>query len=74
MAPAIFSKETVAQFYGTWKNQGFDSTSGTSNPIPPCMGWKLAASENPYADKAVDCLSYPTATGTAAGPERAPHR
>jgi len=63
MAPAIFSKETVAEFYGTWKNLGFDSDGGPKNPIPPCIGWKLAAEENPLENRAVDCLTYPAASG-----------
>jgi len=63
MAPAIFSKETVAEFYGTWKNFGFDSNDGPKNPIPPCIGWKLTADENPLENKAVDCLTYPAASG-----------
>lgn len=64
MAPAIFSKETVAEFYGTWKAGGFDSAEGFNNPIPPCIGWKVAAEENPLENKAVDCLTYPAASGT----------
>ncbi|CAB4724329.1 MAG: hypothetical protein F2934_02530 [Actinobacteria bacterium] len=63
MAPAIFSKETVAEFYGTWKNLGFDGNDGPTNPIPPCIGWKLAAEENPLENRAVDCLTYPAASG-----------
>jgi len=63
MAPAIFSKETVAEFYGTWRNLGFDSDSGLKNPIPPCVGWKITAEENPLENRAVDCLTFPAASG-----------
>jgi hypothetical protein len=63
MAPAIFTKETVAIFYGSWRDQGFDSASGYTVPIAPCMGWKIDASENPYANEAVECLSYPNPSG-----------
>ena len=64
MAPAIFSGPTVANFYGTWKEQGFDSTEGYSDPIPICIGWKVDASENPYENRAEECLAVP---GTQVG-------
>jgi len=59
MAPAIFSGPTVAAFYGTWKEQGFDSTEGFTDPIPICIGWKIDASENPYENRAEECLALP---------------
>lgn len=51
-APAIFSSAIVKDFYDHGKNQWQDG--GAS--IPACMGWKLAAEENPFENKAVDCL------------------
>jgi murein DD-endopeptidase MepM/ murein hydrolase activator NlpD len=55
-APAIFSPEVVRQFSQRWGTQGYDSRSGTTNPIPPCMGWKLAADENPFGSGPLDHL------------------
>ena len=63
MAPAIFSRPTLAEFYGTWRDQGFDSNQGYENPIPICMGWKIVGSENPYENKDQECLSYPAESG-----------
>lgn len=59
MAPAIFARPTVAEFYGIWKDLGFDSTEGFTDPIPICIGWKIDASENPYENRAVECLALP---------------
>lgn len=55
-APAIFTPVVVKAFYDHWANQGFDSDGGRANPIPICMGWKLAAEENPFSTGALDCL------------------
>lgn len=63
MAPAIFDKVTFGEFYYNWKGRGFDSNGGYENPIPPCMGWKIDSSENPFENKAVDCLSVPNPSG-----------
>jgi len=56
MAPAIFRPAVVQSFHDHWANQGYDSNGGTPNPMGVCMGWKLAAEENPYGTGAVDCL------------------
>jgi len=63
MAPAIFDKVTFGEFYYNWRSEGFDSNGGFENPIPPCMGWKIDASENPFANEAVECLAYPNPSG-----------
>jgi hypothetical protein len=55
-APAIFNKDVLKEFYARWKAFGFDSSQGYQNPIPPCMGWKIAAEENPFEAVAVECL------------------
>lgn len=55
-APAIFNRDTLKEFYARWKAFGFDSPQGYENPIPPCMGWKLAPEENPFEAVAVECL------------------
>lgn len=56
MAPAIFGREVLREFYARWKATGFDAAEGYTDPIPPCMGWKLAAAENPFEALATECL------------------
>lgn len=55
-APAIFGRDVLREFYARWKAEGFDSTEGYTDPIAPCMGWKIAADENPFEAVAVECL------------------
>ena len=60
-APAIFTDELVEAFHDNWGIFGFDRKnnvppSESDTPIPPCMGYKLAASENPFAASASECL------------------
>jgi hypothetical protein len=52
-APTIFTPEVVKAFHK--QCQGFrDSNDGT--PIPPCMGYRLGAEENPFGSGAKDQL------------------
>ena len=51
-APAIFTDEVVESARATWGEFGIQQ--GTE--IPVCMGWKLAAEENPFTSEAVECL------------------
>ena len=43
-APAIFSPDVVRQFHSKW--DGFGRDDGT--PMPPCMGYRISADENPF--------------------------
>lgn len=52
MAPAIFTPSIVQAFHDRWGGFGIDGTT----PMPACMGWKLAADENPFGTGAVDTL------------------
>lgn len=52
-APAIFSPDVMAAFSAQWGGLG---TDGGAPIDPTCMGWKLAAEENPYGTGALDCL------------------
>lgn len=51
-APAIFTPDVMRQFHDTWRDGGIDGQSA----MPVCMGWMLAADENPFAEVATDCL------------------
>lgn len=59
MAPAIFDKQTVEQFYIHWGSYGRDgggpNRQGVS--IPACMGYRLTAAENPFGTGSTDCLN-----------------
>ena len=60
-APAIFTDDLVEAFHNNWGVHGFDRAANvplneSDTPIPPCMGYKLAASENPFAASASECL------------------
>jgi len=60
-APAIFTDALVEAFHDNWGIFGFDRKnnvppSESDTRIPPCMGYKLAASENPFAASASECL------------------
>jgi hypothetical protein len=52
VAPAIFNQEIVREFHRRWDLFSNDPDA----PIPPCMGYKLEADENPFEHKAVDRL------------------
>jgi hypothetical protein len=53
LAPAIFTPEIVKAFHK--QCQGFkESNDGT--PIPPCMGYRIGADENPFGSGAKDEL------------------
>lgn len=52
-APAIFTPAVVQAFHDRWGEFGID---GGVTAISACMGWKLAAEENPFGTGAVDCL------------------
>ena len=52
ISPSIFSKEVVREFHRRWNLFPNDPDS----PIPPCMGYKLQADENPFQRKAVTAL------------------
>ena len=60
-APAIFTDELVEAFHNNWGILGFDRANNvppneSDTPMPPCMGYKLAANENPFAASASECL------------------
>ncbi len=52
MAPAIFTKTLVDQFQAKWDLHKNDN----GDPMPPCMGYKLEADENPFGTGAIDIL------------------
>jgi hypothetical protein len=53
LAPAIFATKIVREFHD--KCDGFrERNSGT--PIPPCMGHRIGAKENPFGSGAKDQL------------------
>lgn len=58
-APAIFSPQIVQAFHDRWGSFGVDDVHNDPNgvKIPVCMGYKLAADENPFGTGAVDCLN-----------------
>jgi hypothetical protein len=51
LASAIFSAEIVKGFYD--RCHGFREHDG-GTPIPPCMGYRLKAEENPFGTGAQD--------------------
>lgn len=53
LAPAIFTPEVVRAFHD--QCQGFRG-SNDGKPIPPCMGYQIAAEENPFGTGAKDEL------------------
>ena len=59
-APAIFTEEVVQRFHANWGIFKWDLKECCAKPgdpgMPPCMGYKLAGSENPYSDSEVECL------------------
>jgi len=52
MAPALFTPALVDSFHAHWGIFGND----LGDPIPPCMGYMLAAEDNPFGTGAVDIL------------------
>lgn len=52
-APAIFKPEIVQKFHD--QCHGFREHNGGS-PIPPCMGYRLEAQENPFGTGPVEKL------------------
>ena len=52
ISPSIFTQEIVREFHRRWNLFPNDPDS----PIPPCMGYKLQADENPFERKAVITL------------------
>ncbi len=52
LAPAIFSPEVVRQFHAKWA--GFGRDGGTE--MPPCMGYRISAEENPFESGAKERL------------------
>lgn len=52
VAPAIFNNEIVREFHRRWNLFPNDPDA----PIPPCIGFKLDADENPFQRKPVDRL------------------
>jgi hypothetical protein len=53
MTPAIFTSEVVKAFHK--QCQGFKG-SNDGTPIPPCMGYRIGADENPFGSGAKDEL------------------
>jgi hypothetical protein len=45
MAPAIFTRDIVEPFHATWKDH---FRNDGDDPMPPCMGYKVTAGENPF--------------------------
>ena len=50
--PAIFSPEVVQQFHAKWDGFGKDDDT----PIPPCIGYRIGAEENPFGTGAEERL------------------
>jgi hypothetical protein len=53
LAPAIFTPEVVKEFH---KQCGGFQDSNDGTPIPPCMGYRIGADENPFGTGAKDEL------------------
>jgi hypothetical protein len=52
LAPAIFTSDVVEHFHTKWGTFGLDGDTR----IPPCLGYRLDARENPFGTGAVDRL------------------
>lgn len=50
--PAIFTDDVVKAFKSRWGEFGVQK----GQKVPQCMGWKLAANENPFGKNPTDCL------------------
>jgi len=57
-APAIFSTDIMTQFLAklTGGDHNYDGGKNTGTFMEDCMGYKIAADENPYDAAASDCL------------------
>lgn len=53
--PAIFTKDVVEKYFAKM-GKVLDGFAGQGDVIPPCMGYKLNANENPFGTGAVDEL------------------
>jgi hypothetical protein len=56
LAPALFSREAVTDFFNHWGGYGRD---GGVSIETPCLGYKLGTQENPFGTGAVDYLPSP---------------
>ena len=56
LAPAIFTPTVVNAFFARWGQFGIDTNGTGSVTMPACMGYQLAADENPFGTTAVDTL------------------
>lgn len=52
LAPAIFTSDVVRQFHAKWAGFGRDGET----PMPPCMGYRIGADENPFGTGARERL------------------
>jgi len=52
MAPVIFNRGIIQRFHLTWGRFGFDG----DQPIPACLGYRLAPAENPFGSGAQQAL------------------
>jgi hypothetical protein len=52
LAPGMFSPDVVKDFHAKWG--GFGKDDGT--PMPPCMGYRIGAEENPFGTGAKEQL------------------
>lgn len=52
LAPVIFSPDVIRQFHA--KSGGFGKDDGTA--MPPCMGYRLRAEDNPFGTGAQERL------------------
>ena len=52
MSPSIFSPSIVKRFHATWGRFGNDG----GRAMPPCMGFKLRAAENPFQSGSKETL------------------
>ncbi|HEV3345423.1 MAG TPA: hypothetical protein VG125_33905, partial [Pirellulales bacterium] len=52
LAPAVFTSEVVRQFHARWGSFGLDGDTR----MPPCIGYRLDARENPFGTGPADQL------------------
>ena len=52
LAPTIFGSDVVRQFHAKWGGFGRDGDT----PMPPCMGYRIGAEENPFGTGAKERL------------------
>jgi len=53
-AATIFSREVVDAFHAKWNEPRWRTDAG--DPMPPCMGYKLAPDENPFGTGPMEAL------------------